>query len=889
MTTDSYQLEVRAHPPRAVLAGTDGRIWSHLSLLASVDRTDVADVSWDVGPASVSGPTADGRVEVVLRLSSSAWDRKEVRLTCTPGEVALSATVTGRGILAEVGLLGGRASLATSACGWFWSSAEHASVFTPAPTEPIEVVRPAAAPVTLGVVGDASPGRLHGIFSPPPLCLALGRETSTGPTDVPGGDWLGMWLRAPVEDLTFTQLRYLPSDGGFRVALDYDGHTRVEGTFTTPELVLRPGESPHRVLEHYRSDLVGRGLAPDGPGGRQADWWAEPIVCGWGVQCALAPLPGARAGHPWFLDDLPPAVVPDGVPIAPDMSRQDVYDTLLATLAEHDVVPGTVVVDDRWQEHYGTLEPHPGRWPELRAWVAERHAAGQRVLLWWKAWDPAGLPDAECVVDPSGRAVAADPGNPAYLARVATVVRHLLGPDGIDADGFKIDFTQRAPAGVHLRAWTDDHPSRPPPVWGVAALHRLLRTIYAAAKAAKPDALLVTHTPHPSFADVCDMVRTNDVLGRGPAGAVVPVGDQLAARAAVVRAVLPGHLVDTDQWPMPDRDQWRRYVVRQAELGVPALYYSDRLDRSGEELTASDLALVARTWARYRERAVGKTGRARRGRAILGSMSSGPLALHRHGPAGGRPLVLLHGFPLDSRMWDDVVARLTDLPVVTVDAPGFGGSPAPDDVAAAVGREPGPSLETYADAVAATLRAEGIDRAVVAGLSMGGYALLALAERHRGLLAAVGLLDTRADADADDARANRLRVAEEAERTGADAVAGMVETVLGETTLAERPQVVARMREWLSQAPAEGISWAQRAMAGRPARLTAVEDLEVPGLVLRGAEDKGSPQSAAQAMAHALGGGAELVVVPRAGHMTAIEDPDAVADALRRLHASADA
>lgn len=267
-------------------------------------------------------------------------------------------------------------------------------------------------------------------------------------------------------------------------------------------------------------------------------------------------------------------------------------------------------------------------------------------------------------------------------------------------------------------------------------------------------------------------------------------------------------------------------------------------------------------------------------------MSTGPLALHRHGPTGGLPLVLLHAFPVDSRMWDDVIAHLGDVPLITLDAPGFGDSPPPDDVAAAVGRAPGPSLETYADAVAQTLRGEGIERAVVAGLSMGGYAALALAERHRGLLAAIGLLDTKAEVDPEDARAGRLRVAEEAEHSGAEAVAAMVDVVLGETTRAERPEVVDRMRQWLSQAPPVGIAWGQRAMAARPARLTALEDLEVPGLVLRGAEDVTSSQGSAEAMARALPAGAELVVVPRAGHMSAIEDPPAVARALGALHRS---
>lgn len=267
-------------------------------------------------------------------------------------------------------------------------------------------------------------------------------------------------------------------------------------------------------------------------------------------------------------------------------------------------------------------------------------------------------------------------------------------------------------------------------------------------------------------------------------------------------------------------------------------------------------------------------------------MATTPLALHHHGPRDGLPLVLLHGFPLDSRMWDPVLTALAgDLRVITVDAPGFGTSPAPDAVAAAVGRPAGPSLETYADAVAQALRDAAVTRAVVAGLSMGGYAALALAERHRGLLAGIALLDTKAEADTADARAGRHQVAADAEKRGAEAVGAMLDTVLGETSHAERPDVVGLMRDWLAQAPGESIAWAQRAMAARPARFSALEDLEVPGLVLRGAEDAMSPQDASEEMARALGGGSELVVVPRVGHMSAVEDPAAVAEALRTFYA----
>ncbi|GMA30705.1 alpha/beta fold hydrolase [Litorihabitans aurantiacus] len=120
------------------------------------------------------------------------------------------------------------------------------------------------------------------------------------------------------------------------------------------------------------------------------------------------------------------------------------------------------------------------------------------------------------------------------------------------------------------------------------------------------------------------------------------------------------------------------------------------------------------------------------------------------------PLVLLHGFPFDASMWDEVVEDLVDdgVPTIALDAPGFGQSEVPDGE---------PSLELAADAVAATLDELGVDRAVVAGLSMGGYIALALAARHASRLAGLALLDTKASADSEDARANRLRVADAAE------------------------------------------------------------------------------------------------------------------------------
>lgn len=597
VTGNDYRLELPhtelgiAKSPYATLSSSDGTGWTDICLLSSVHTVSARDEIWAVGAPRVEheSPTA---ITVVVPVSSTAWESHELHLRCTPTTVELHVTVRGDGRLGDVVLFGGSGRLRSGASGDFRSSVEFPSVFAPAPGEPVSFVRPSHASAVLGVVGDSGPGRLSAIFSPPPLVLGLGRSEAAGATDVPDGDWLGLGLRAAVGDLTFTTMRYEPVDGGFSIRLSYEGHTEVDGEWSSPALVLRASDSGFGVLEDYRADLEQHGYAP-APPSEPADWWLEPIFCGWGAQCA-------RLAHRLH-GALEPgaATTPESdeeettvVTLAPQLARQTVYDEFLDRLGAHGLTPGTIVLDDRWQEEYGTATPDLEHWPDLAAWIAERHRAGQKVLLWWKAWDPSGLPADECITDAGGAPVAVDPANPRYLARLRDIVTTLLSPDGLDADGFKIDFTQRAPSGETLSGAAGP--------WGIAALHELLATISTAAKAAKPDALVICHTVHPSFGDVCDMVRLNDVSKYDTSHRRVPVVDQLILRHAIASRALPEHPIDTDQWPMPNRAEWRRYVAEQGRLGVPALYYVEAIDRSGESLSAEDLVAVAETWADYR-------------------------------------------------------------------------------------------------------------------------------------------------------------------------------------------------------------------------------------------------------------------------------------------------
>ncbi len=241
-------------------------------------------------------------------------------------------------------------------------------------------------------------------------------------------------------------------------------------------------------------------------------------------------------------------------------------------------------------------------------------------------------------------------------------------------------------------------------------------------------------------------------------------------------------------------------------------------------------------------------------------------------------LVLLHAFPLSSWMYGPLRAELAGVPLVTPDFPGFGAAaPAP-------GSEP--SLAAYADAVDAAVC--GIDDSVVlGGTSMGGYVTLAYAaayaERIDDRVVGLALLDTKASADPEAARANRLR---QAAATEADGLAVILDEVapklLGEATAAARPDLVESVRAQVAAAPPASVAYALRAMAARDDTLDVLRALAgLPALVLRGADDVLSSQADVEAMAGALG--CPVTTIDGAGHLAALEQPAAVAAALRAL------
>ena len=247
--------------------------------------------------------------------------------------------------------------------------------------------------------------------------------------------------------------------------------------------------------------------------------------------------------------------------------------------------------------------------------------------------------------------------------------------------------------------------------------------------------------------------------------------------------------------------------------------------------------------------------------------SIGGAELHYDVRGRGPAILFFHGFPLDLTMWDGQAAALVPThTVIRFDARGFGLSPVGDGLL---------TMERIADDGARLLDHLGLGQAVVGGCSMGGYAAFAMARRHPSRLRGLVLQDTRAAADTPESRNNRALQAEKVLKEGASAAAeALLPKLLGETTRRTRPEVVARVRERILTTSPRGIADALAGLAARADSTPTLREIRVPTLVLCGAEDVLTPPAEAEAMAAAIAG-ARLAIVPEAGHLANLENPDA--------------
>ncbi|CAN5531809.1 alpha/beta fold hydrolase [soil metagenome] len=238
----------------------------------------------------------------------------------------------------------------------------------------------------------------------------------------------------------------------------------------------------------------------------------------------------------------------------------------------------------------------------------------------------------------------------------------------------------------------------------------------------------------------------------------------------------------------------------------------------------------------------------------------------------GPSLLLIHGFPLDRRLWSSLAAELAPrFRVVTVDLPGFGQS--------TLGS--GFTMESLGDGLAEFAKSLSLGKFFVAGLSMGGYASLALASQHMADLAGLALVDTKATADTPEQKAGRNKMIELVRTKGSKAVAAeMLGKMLSVDTIRQSPQTVRDLQDMMEAVAPKTIETALAAMRERADYVNLLPKLTVPLKIIVGQDDVIAPPALAETI-RAAAPGSQLFVIPGAGHLAPLEQPKLVADALR--------
>lgn len=237
----------------------------------------------------------------------------------------------------------------------------------------------------------------------------------------------------------------------------------------------------------------------------------------------------------------------------------------------------------------------------------------------------------------------------------------------------------------------------------------------------------------------------------------------------------------------------------------------------------------------------------------------------------GKPLLLLHGYPLDSRMWLPLMERLSSrFLCIAPDLRGFGNSPE---------EKFGYELDDLATDTRAVLESVAPNsRPILCGLSMGGYIAMRYMSQFGEEVDRAVLTNTRANADHATAQQVRRNTAVNALKQGSEqTVAPMLSKLLSQRTVESNPAVVNSVKEMMFSTKPSSIAWAQLAMANRPDSLTEIATWSCPTLCIAGAADTITPPEALQAIADRIAG-ASIRIDPNSAHLTPLESPDWFAD-----------
>lgn len=633
LTTKSYCLKYKIGNPMFVDMTFSNRVGADLFIPSGCDRDELIDEAISIDGYRIE--ESEKKITIFFSGITTLWDSAEYVFECFEQRVLYLYRVTGKGNLDNArffqGFLRENPKLKGKGKPYFCGPGRHISYH-----RPVSFFKTGSRPkfemgyTSLVTSADNrffmyyedthirvnATRHFQGgdwIITPPPFLFLLGhRQKDT---------WVSLGLVCKPGEYNFTEYQY---KGGevWGLNLQYDGYTHIDGQWESPRILFEQYEDIYGGTQQYVDYLYDIGYAPKKDRSNVPRWWKEPIFGGWGEQA----FQGGHGLDYWQCEST--GFSGD----SPNKCTQANYEDMIRRLEAHDIDPTIIIVDYRWHEQGNQLKVDEKMWPDMKGFIRNQHQKGRKVILWISPFyycndengDHIPLKEQmtlnekehydlvidtdvfypalnlekrkvpkkhEYLYEEKPPRIAIDPLNKDYRKRVEKAVFNLFSPEGLDADGFEFDYTNLLPATRGMHPVTE----RKEVCWGVEYLRETIAIYYHAAKKAKSDALIITHTFNPYFNDVVDMLRLQDFYTDNAS-----VVDQMHHRAKTAHIVCPGCQVHTDQHPMPDLAAWREYAAFQPKIGNPCLYYVSGMETTHELLEDKDFVMLKEIWDKYR-------------------------------------------------------------------------------------------------------------------------------------------------------------------------------------------------------------------------------------------------------------------------------------------------
>ena len=546
-----YILEVSADKIAVYLAGEHICSLDPRSALNTAGDGDATNID---GESEILSFTETGftpsRATFTWTSKSSNWESKTYTLTCLEDRFEYSVTVKGSGNVDSVNYFSGNITEPCHGSDYDFFEGYH-------PVVPLD-----GSPMTYGANQKCNP---FSYLTVPPMFFHCFKTTDVEPQ-------LMLGLVAEKGEHNFTKFDYLISEhrwgSKFWLATNQDGHTAVSGEWTAPKIVGCAVQDRDDAARTYCDLYFNSGICSRGDASQKPRFWHGPIACGWLEQLAVHYQ--KDTGLIWGC-------------------RQEMYEELVRKLGERDLHPTILIIDDKWQEQYGTATVSRDRWQDLRAFIDRNLEKGIRTMMWYKMWDSEGVPEEYCLWDENEKRYVVDPTNPGYQAILKENIHRIISSDEgcYNACGLKIDFAFWQPLGRKANSYSGKY--------GVELFYELVKLIRTYIKEEKPDAILNASPCHPIFAELVDQARLHDYDYKQRNAL-----EEFGIRASLYKAALPNALIDTDGCGYNTRRDTMRYLTGCSKLGIPDMYAVS--DTPYLSLSDDDWKAVAQSWHDYEKK-----------------------------------------------------------------------------------------------------------------------------------------------------------------------------------------------------------------------------------------------------------------------------------------------